>query len=131
MPHCKNSRVVAKLNCLAMDHPEIRCAASIMERVERVLSAWVTDHLNAHRWRARSNQIMHDTHRQRLGSKSRRQAFTERRDAVLVHTGGLWGFWSRLLKAVSLSSWEVSRYQLGWKLSNSKAGSETSGTTRA
>ena len=128
-----------------MDRPEIRYAASIMgshasspkdavvvklERVERVLSAWETDHLNAPTLEG-AIKPHHDIHRQRLGSKSRRQAFNERRDAVLVHNGGLLGFWSRLLKAVSLSSWEVSRYQLGWKLLNSKAGSETSGTTRA
>ena len=50
----------------------------------------------------------HGTHRQRLGSTSRRQAFNS--GGVLVHNGGLLRFWSRNQKAVSLSSWESELY---------------------
>ena len=111
-------RLVAKLNYLAMDRPDIRYAASIMgshasspkdadmvilKRVGRFLIrrpiTWTH-----YRWGVRSDHIMAYT-RQRLGSKSRRQALSERRDALSTMED-LLRFWSRRQKAVSLSSWE-------------------------
>ena len=94
------------------------------------ISAWTTDHLTRYRWRVRSD---HDIHRQRLGSKSSEKTGRSTSGGMRLHNGGLLRFWSSRQKVVSLSSWEselCAVVSLGQKLSDSKAGSENSGTSR-
>ena len=107
-------RLVAKLNYVARDRPDIRCAASIMgshasspkdadmvklKRVEGFLFGRPTT-LTHYTWED-ATRPHHGIHRQQLGSKSRRQVLNERRGACSQ--------WETLeilvMKAVSPSTW--------------------------
>ena len=87
---------MAKLNYLAMDRPDIRHAASIME-----------SHASGRRWRLRSDRIMAYTDSDWEANREDRRSVS---GGMLVHSGRLLRFWSRRQKAVSLSSWESELY---------------------
>ena len=102
-------RLVAKLNYLAMDRPDIRYAASTMGsqasspkdadmvRLKRVGQFLIGRPITwtHYRWRVRSDRIM---------------AFTDSDWAANREDRRLLRFWSRRQKAVSLSSWESELY---------------------
>ena len=110
-------RLVAKLNFLAVDRPDVLYAASTMgsqasnpkdadmvrlKRVERFLIGrpiiWTH-----YRWEVRSDSIMAYTDSDWAANREDRRSVS---GGLLVHNGGLLRFWSRRQKAVSLSSWE-------------------------
>ena len=110
-------RLVAKLNFLAMDRPDSRYAASIMERhasspkdadmvklkrVERFLIGrpitWTHFRLEV-----RSDHIMAYTDSDWAANREDRRSVS---GGMHVHNGGFLRFLSRRRKAVSLSSWE-------------------------
>ena len=114
-------RLVAKLNYLAMDRPDIRHAASIMgshassakdadivilKRVGRLLVerpiTWTH-----YGWRVRSDHIMAYSDSDWAANGEDRRSVS---GGMLVHNGGPLRFWSRRQKAVSLSSWESELY---------------------
>ena len=110
-------RLVAKLNYLAMDRPDIRHAASIMgshasspKDADMVILKIVVRFLigqpitwTHYRWKVRSDHIMACTDRDRAGNREDRHSVS---GGMLVHKDRLLRFWSRRQKAVSLSSWE-------------------------
>ena len=91
-------RPVAKLNYLAVDHPDIRYAASI---IERFLLGRPTTWTHHHWVEVLSDHIM--AYGDWAANRENRRSLSGR---MLLHSDGFLRFWSRRQKAVSLSWWE-------------------------
>ena len=118
-------RLVAKLNYLAMDRPDIRYAASTMGsqasspkdadmvRLKRVGRSLIGRPISwtHNRWEVRSvRSCMAYTDSEWAANREDRRSVS---GGMLVHNGGLLRFWSRRQKAVSLSSWESELLRCG------------------
>ena len=104
-----------------MDHPNIRYAASIigshasrpkdadivkLKRVVRFLLGRPTTWTH-YRWDVRSDLIKALTDSDWAANREDKRLMS---GGMLVHSGGLLRFWSKRLKAASMSSWEIELY---------------------